>query len=78
MDAMERHDGTLQNALVIPPVLKLKGDQRIDGYSIWSCLSFIFYNRYGSTMQANRVMLGEEWMSVRNDGMSKMIPLYSI
>jgi len=39
-------------------------------------MSFI-YNRYGS-MQANGVIHGEEWMSIRNDEMSKTISLYPI
>jgi len=39
-------------------------------------ISFL-YHRYGS-MQANRVRHGEKWMSVGNDGMGKLISLYSI
>ena len=55
-------------------ILKLKGDEGIDGGSLWS--SF-FYRRYGST-QANGAIHGEKWMSVGSDGMSKMVSLFSI
>ena len=35
------------------------------------------YHCYGS-MQANGVIPGEKWMSVGNDGMSKIVSLYSM
>ena len=35
------------------------------------------YHRHGS-MQANGVIHGAKWMSVRNHGMIKMVSLYSI
>ena len=59
-------------SLMISFVQKLKGwIERIDGYELWSCLSFI-------VMQEGGAMHGRKWMSVGNDRMVEMLPLHSI
>jgi len=40
--------------LVISFVLKMKGDERIEGDGLWSCLSFVgveVYRQHGSSMK---------------------------
>jgi len=63
-------------SLVISFVLKLKGDERIDGDGLWSYLSCIIGMEV--CRQIGSVRHGEKWMSVGNDGMGKLISLYSI
>jgi len=54
-------------SLVISFVLELKG---LTGMS--------FFYRYYRSTQEDGVVYGEKWMSVGNDGTSKMISLHSI
>jgi len=56
-------------SLVISFILKLKGDEQINGDELWACISFIIIDRG---------MHGVKWMSVGNDGRVKMASLYSI
>lgn len=50
---------------------------RSKDWQIWCMVMSFIYNCYGS-MQENGVIHGEEWMSIRNDEMSKKISLYPI
>ena len=54
-------------------VLKLKGDERIDGDDL---LSFLYH--YYEGMQVNGVVHEVKLMSVGNDEIVKMASLYSI
>jgi len=64
--------------LVISFVLKLKGDERIDGDGLQYGHVFLLSSVWKGSMEENGAVREENWMSVGNDGMGRMISLYSI
>jgi len=50
--------------LVISFVLKMKGDERIEGDGLWSCLSFVgveVYRQFGSSRKRKMDECRERW-----------------
>ena len=75
VDVKERYNERIQMSLVTSFVMKLKGDERIDGGDL---CGLVFPLSSLSKYAGNRVIYRMKWMSAGNDGMVKMVSLYSI